>query len=80
MKELKTTPEGKGTRVGQMLPGSRAFILVESDQDFRVRSPLDGSEGWVGKIQVKRTLFQDTETRERCTPEEVAMDEKASPT
>lgn len=76
----KTTPEGKGTKVGQMLPGSGAFILAEGDQDFRVRSPLDGSEGWVGKVQVKRTLLQDTETRGPCTPKGVAVGETAYPT
>lgn len=73
----KTTPEGKGTKIGQMLPGSRAVILDEREADFLVRSPFDASEGWVGKIQVKKTLYQDTETMEPCTPREVAADEKA---
>ena len=62
----KPTPEGKGKKVGKMLPGSRALILEDGKEDFRVKSPLDQSVGWVNKIQVKRTLFQDTETRKPC--------------
>ncbi len=63
------TPEGKGRKTGEMLPGSRALILEVGPEDYRVRSPLDGSVGWVNKIQVKRTLYQDTETREPCRPQ-----------
>lgn len=65
----RPTPEGKGRTVGKMLPGSRALILADGPEDYRVRSPLDNSKGWVSKIQVKRTLYQDTETREPCTPQ-----------
>lgn len=64
----RPTPQGKGRKVGAMLPGSRAVILEEGPEDYRVRSPLDQSVGWVSKIQVKRTLYQDVETREPCTP------------
>lgn len=64
----RPTPEGKGRKVGEMRPGSRAVILKEATDDYRVRSPLDQSEGWVNRVQVKRTLYQDTETREPCRP------------
>ena len=64
----RKTNEGKGRKVGEMLPGSRAVILEEASDNYKVQSPLDGSVGWVNKIQVKRTLYQDVETRERCTP------------
>jgi hypothetical protein len=57
----------KGPQVGQMRPGSRAVILEEGADDYKVRSPLDKSEGWVSKIQVKRTLKQDTETFSPCS-------------
>jgi hypothetical protein len=60
------TPEGKGSPVGEMRPGSRAVILEEGSQDFKVKSPLDGSVGWVNKIQVARTLSQNVETRRPC--------------
>jgi len=63
---LKPTSQGKGRVVGKLLPGSRAVILERGSQDYKVRSPLDGSVGWVNKIQVKRTLKQDTATREPC--------------
>lgn len=57
----------KGKKVGQMRVGSRAVILQASANDYKVKSPLDGSIGWVGKIQVSRTLWQDTETFKPCT-------------
>jgi len=60
----KPTHLGKGKKVGQMLPGSRALILQTSGEDYKVKSPLDKSEGWINKIQVLKTIYQDTETRE----------------
>lgn len=64
----KPTHLGKGKKVGQMLPGSRALILQTSGEDYKVKSPLDKTEGWINKIQVLKTLYQDTETRESCNP------------
>lgn len=64
----KPTHKGKGRIVGKMLPGSRAVIIESSADDFKVKSPLDKSVGWVNKIQVKTTLYQDTETRKPCSP------------
>lgn len=58
----------KGRPVGEMIPGSRAVVLEERGDDYRVRSPLDGSKGWIGKVQVVGTRFQDIQTRETCTP------------
>jgi len=63
----KMDSSGRGRVVGKMLPGSHALILGRNPQGYKVRSPLDKSVGWVGKIQVKRTLWQDTNTREACT-------------
>ena len=64
----RASSKGKGKKVGQMLPGSRALILETSTGDYKVKSPLDKSVGWINKIQVKKTLFQDTETRKACNP------------
>lgn len=64
----KSTPQGKGTSTGKLLPGSRAVILGTDREDFKVKSPLDGSTGWINKMQVKRTLFQDTKTFKPCNP------------
>mgnify|MGYP001349805353 CR=1 FL=1 len=64
----KPSHNGKGKKVGQMLPGSRAVILESSADDFRVMSPLDKSVGWINKVQVRKTLYQDTETRKPCSP------------
>lgn len=62
----KSTPDGKGRKVGEMRPGSRAVIIEEGSQDFKIKSPLDKSIGWVNIIQIKGTLMQDTETRRSC--------------
>lgn len=63
----KETPKGKGKKVGSMIPGSRALIIEEGSEDYKVKSPLDKSIGWISKIQINRTLYQDTETRQPCT-------------
>lgn len=62
----KETPNGKGRKVGQMLPGSHALILAVGSEDYRVKSPLDKSIDWVNKIQVKQVIKQDTETKKPC--------------
>jgi hypothetical protein len=49
--------------------GFRTVILEEHGVDYRSRSPLDGSEGWIGEGAVcTGTRFQDIQTRETCTP------------
>ena len=57
----------KGRKVGEMRVGSRALILEEKAEDYRVEGPLDAS-GWVNKIQVANTLYQRVKTFEPCTP------------
>jgi hypothetical protein len=64
----KPTHLGKGRKAGQMLPGSRALILEISEEDYKVKSPLDKSTGWINKMQVRKKLFQDTVTRKSCSP------------
>lgn len=56
----------RGRKVGEMRVGSRAVILEESGDAYRVVSPLDGSVGWVSRAQVARTLRQDVASREAC--------------
>lgn len=62
----KQTSQGKGKSVGKLLPGSRAVILEKGPEDYKVKSPLDKSVGWINKMQVKRVLKQDTITRKPC--------------
>jgi len=62
----KESSKGKGRVVGAMLPGSRALILKIGSEDYKVKSPLDRSAGWVNKIHVKRTLIQNIKTRRPC--------------
>ena len=64
----KMESSGRGRVVGKMLPGSHALLLGRNSQGYKVKSPLDKSVGWVSRIQVKRTLWQDTSTRKACTP------------
>ena len=63
----KTSVEGKGRPVGKMVPGSRARILDQQAGDFLVRSPLDGSEGWLSGVQVSREVLQDPRTNQICS-------------
>src|SRR5688500_16670454 len=42
----------KGAAVGEMRVGSRAVILEERTNDYKVKSPLDSSIGWISKVQV----------------------------
>jgi hypothetical protein len=56
----------KGRKVGEMRVGSRAVIIEEGADDYKVRSPLDGTVGWVGRVQVARALWQDAKTFKPC--------------
>lgn len=59
---------GKGSKVGEMLPGSFAFVLDEGPDDYRIRSGLDGSTGWIGKVQVQRVINRDASSGQPCDP------------
>lgn len=62
----KSNAQGKGRPVGKIRAGSRAVILKEGKDSYKIKSPLDGSVGWISKIQVVRTLKQDTKTHKAC--------------
>jgi hypothetical protein len=62
----KTRNEGKGSAVGEMIPGSHARIIDRRGGDYLVRSPLDGSQGWISPIQVAGEVLQDPDTNELC--------------
>jgi len=57
----------RGAKVGELLPGSRAVVIEEAGDSYKVQSPLDKTVGWISKVQVARTLQQDVETRKSCT-------------
>jgi len=59
---------GKGRKVGEMYPGSRAKIIKEVGNDYKVISPLDKSVGWINKMQVNKTSYQDSQTHKSCRP------------
>ncbi|MFC1527959.1 hypothetical protein ACFL5D_04395 [Candidatus Neomarinimicrobiota bacterium] len=62
----KESSQGKGRRVGALLPHSRAQIIQKGYNDYKVKSPYDNSVGWISKIQVSHTLFQNINTNEAC--------------
>ncbi len=62
----KTTPHGRGSATGRMIPGSRARILNRMGSDYFVRSPLDGSAGWINEVQISREILQDPRTNRIC--------------
>ena len=66
----KTSADGKGRPVGKMRCGSRALIITRSDgfgtEDYKILSPLDQSIGWVNKVHVENTIYQNPNTYEDC--------------
>lgn len=62
----RETGRKKGKVVGKLLPGSRAEILKAGAQDYQVKSPVDGSVGWISRAQVRHTLLLDSKTFKPC--------------
>jgi hypothetical protein len=56
----------KGKVVGKLLPGSRAQVLKAGANDYQVKSPLDGSVGWINRKEVRHTLLLDSKTFQPC--------------
>lgn len=62
----KESSQGKGRYIGELLPGSRALIIKEGIDDYKVKSPYDKTIGWISKIQVSRIVKQNINTYEEC--------------
>ena len=62
----KTSINGKGKKVGEMRVGSRALIIDIDGNDYKVISPLDKTIGWINKVQIAKTLYQNPNTFEKC--------------
>ena len=62
----KTSENGKGRSVGKMRCNSRALIIDRSGEDYKILSPLDKSIGWVNKLQIENTVYQNPNTYESC--------------
>ena len=58
----KTSANGKGKNVGKMRCNSRALIIDRSGEDYKILSPLDKSIGWVNKVQIENTIYQNLNT------------------
>jgi len=63
----KPSEHGECVKVGEMLPGSHAIIIEETNKDYKVESPFDGSIGWVDKMQFDGTAYMDSITNKPCT-------------
>ena len=62
----KTSANGKGKKVGEMMCNSRALIIDKSGDDYKILSPLDNSIGWVNKIQIEDIVYQNPNTYQKC--------------
>ncbi len=58
----------KGKKVGELRIGSHAKILIKKENDYKIVSPYDKNIGWINKIQIERTQYQDSKTHEKCIP------------
>ena len=61
-----SSEKGKGKVVGKLAPGSRAEILKTSADCYQVKSPVDGSTGWINRANVRHTLLLDRKTLKPC--------------
>ena len=62
----KTSAQGKGRKIGEMLPGSNARLIDKRGSDYYVQSPLDKSKGWVSDIQVSKVVRLNPKTYKKC--------------
>ena len=62
----ETSKNGKGEIAGFMRVATRAMILEEIDEDYKVQSPIGDLIGWVNKIQVANTIFLNPSTLMDC--------------
>ena len=62
----ETSENGKGEMAGFMRVATRAMILDEIDEDYKVQSPIGDLIGWVNKIQVAKTIFLNPSTLVEC--------------
>ena len=58
----------RGKAVGIIKPGSRAVIVEELKDGYIIQSPWDKSIGYISKVQVKKTLYVNTESLTFCKP------------
>jgi hypothetical protein len=64
---IRSSADTNSAKVGELPVGARAVILEEAGNAYRVWT-YQGQTGWLSKIQVARTLFQDVASRKPCTP------------
>ncbi|PKN28785.1 MAG: hypothetical protein CVU64_11545 [Deltaproteobacteria bacterium HGW-Deltaproteobacteria-21] len=62
----RETGKKKGKVVGKLIPGCRAQVLKTGADDYQVKSPLDGSVGWINRKEVRHILLLDSKTFKPC--------------
>ena len=60
----------KGHKIGEILVGSHAVIIKKETNGeytgYLIKSPYDGSVGWIRNPQVEKIIYQDTNTFKIC--------------
>jgi len=66
--DLWDTPpaEGEGSTVGKLRASSYARIIEKTDDDYKVESPVNQVQGWIGSEHVKTTSWKNPKTRKLC--------------
>ncbi len=63
------TSDGKGGVRGELPPGSRVLISTEGLDDYMVEDDrIKMSFGWINKLQIKKTRYENPITGMPCTP------------
>jgi len=58
--------EGQGNTVGKLRASSYARIIDKRGDDYKVESPVNQVQGWIGNEHVKTTSWKNPKTRELC--------------
>ena len=61
-----TQENWKFPMIGTLIPGAQAEILGESSDDYQIKIPKTQIVGWVGKIQVAKTVMVNPATGKLC--------------
>ena len=58
--------EGEGNTVGKLRASSYARIIEKREDDYKVESPVNQVQGWIGNEHVKTTSWKNPKTRKLC--------------
>ena len=58
--------ESEGNVVGKLRASSYARIIEKREDDYKVESPVNQVQGWIGSEHVKTTSWKNPKTRKLC--------------